>query len=746
MRAMEPDSISSIVTDPPYGLKFMGKGWDNNVPGIEFWEEALRVAKPGCHLLAFGGTRTYHRLACAIEDAGWEIRDSLMWVYGCLSDDTEILVDGKWEPYHKAIAGGLALCYNLDNDSFEWQEIQELVVYDYEDTAYRIQSDSTDQIVSRNHRCIVERSGNQVFQRAETLKQQESVPVLEDLHSLLKALPLPNQGTGSAQSNMLKSLQGFGYRSKEQEGSQATERTLRYGRNNVRSMRQKGLQAESMAKAGKSPNVQQSMQRGFTRSGLGKTRTQRPQRLVAGIRTCFTRKDDGSQQSGVEGRRNHFQESRQLHWGKIHSMPSRIQGNGTQRRLCHGASLIRGASNRASVAAHRSCTPYQPQSSRQPLGKSSAICHEQRSQTVRASRFTRSHLATVTPIDYKGIVWCVRVPSGAFVARRNGHVFVTGNSGFPKSHNISVAIDKHFNAEREVIGQSQYANRGRRTDNKVYSQATPCANEVVTAPATDAAKQWNGWGTALKPAWEPICVARKPLAADTIAANVLEYGTGAINIDACRVEAEGASLARNNAPGDNGWKNSSGGKNAAALREEQGLPAQGRWPANVIIDGSDEVLAEFAKYGTSKSTSQPRHNSARPKSVAKGQEYAHITSGFSDTGSAARFFYSAKASQAERNADGENDHATVKPISLMEYLCKLVTPPNGVVLDPFTGSGSTGVAALRCKFRFIGIELIEAHYHIALRRLNEANRLVTGQPKVLTGKASDFDALPLFST
>ena len=82
MQKMEANSISSIVTDPPYGLKFMGKGWDHSVPGVEFWEEALRVAKPGCHLLAFGGTRTYHRLACAIEDAGWEIRDSLMWVYG----------------------------------------------------------------------------------------------------------------------------------------------------------------------------------------------------------------------------------------------------------------------------------------------------------------------------------------------------------------------------------------------------------------------------------------------------------------------------------------------------------------------------------------------------------------------------------------------------------------------------------------------------------------------------------------
>jgi len=327
-------------------------------------------------------------------------------------------------------------------------------------------------------------------------------------------------------------------------------------------------------------------------------------------------------------------------------------------------------------------------------------------------------------------------------------------SGMPKSLNISKAIDNAAGAEREVIGQKTYADGktrksgGNETMHEGYQRPwridDPQKSERLTAPATDAAKQWDGWGTALKPAWEPICVARKPLAADTIAANVLAYGTGAINIDACRIEAEGASLARNNAPGDNGWKNSSGGKNAAAIREEQGLPAQGRWPANVIIDGSEEVLAEFAKYGERPNGGAVRNNQSR-NGFLKGSNPSSMV-GIKDTGSAARFFYSAKASQSERNAEGDNDHATVKPIALMEYLCKLVTQPNGVVLDPFAGSGSTGVGALRCKFRFIGIELLEAHYRIALRRLNEANRLVTGRPKVLTGHASDFDALPLFST
>ena len=102
MATLDAESVDSIVTDPPYGLSFMGKDWDHGVPGEAFWREALRVAKPGTHLLAFGGSRTYHRLACAIEDAGWEIRDCIMWVYGCLSEDTEVLTVDGWERYHIA--------------------------------------------------------------------------------------------------------------------------------------------------------------------------------------------------------------------------------------------------------------------------------------------------------------------------------------------------------------------------------------------------------------------------------------------------------------------------------------------------------------------------------------------------------------------------------------------------------------------------------------------------------------------
>lgn len=354
------NTVDSIVTDPPYGLSFMGKDWDHGVPGVAFWEAALRAAKPGAHLLAFGGTRTFHRLACAIEDAGWEIRDTVMWVYG---------------------------------------------------------------------------------------------------------------------------------------------------------------------------------------------------------------------------------------------------------------------------------------------------------------------------------------------------------SGFPKSHDVSKAIDKAAGAEREVVGQYRAATQ---TNNCGTSFNSSGADErgrtiaYITAPATPDAARWSGWGTALKPAWEPVIVARKPLCG-TVADNVLTWGTGAINVDGCRVGTTD-NLDRVSGSYDGT------GFGMAAGNITEAHPA-GRWPANLIHDGSDEVVGLL--------------------------------------NDAARFFYCAKASKRDRDEGCEeldakhighyaqdewsrehmgntpdakrqpvrNHHPTVKPTALMRYLVRLVTSPEGIVLDPFMGSGSTGKAAIMEGFRFIGIELDAEYLEIARARI-----------------------------
>ena len=364
------------------------------------------------------------------------------------------------------------------------------------------------------------------------------------------------------------------------------------------------------------------------------------------------------------------------------------------------------------------------------------------------------------------------MPTGAFVAVRNGVAFPTGNSGFPKSQNVSKAIDKardedlqpaadvakwlcdqmeqrgvtraqvseYFGAANiaqqwtthwtdgaakprvprvdqwaklkawlklpddmdsevwrlngnkgqpgenfkkgEVVGKREVLDirngHGREYGSAMYAgEKTGKIKVDITAPATDAARQWEGWGTALKPAHEPIVMARKPLAG-TVAANVLEHGTGALNIDGCRVESDGEHK-RSFQPTNNG--RSVYGKQAGF----EPTNAEGRFPTNLIHDGSDEA-----------------------------------TGGMGDC---QRYFYCAKANKRDRGEG--NKHPTVKPTELMRYLCRLVTPPGGVVLDPFMGSGSTGKAAMLEGFEFIGIELDPDYFAIAENRIQEAGQQVT---------------------
>lgn len=239
----------------------------------------------------------------------------------------------------------------------------------------------------------------------------------------------------------------------------------------------------------------------------------------------------------------------------------------------------------------------------------------------------------------------------------------------------------------------------------------------------------SGWGTALKPAWEPICLARKPLSEGTVASNVLEHGTGAINIDGCRV--------------GNGDDRVSGGK--SGLTPDGGLaigkswnggqlerPTGGRFPANVIHDGSDEVMTSFPN--TKSGMLKAHHKIRESENLAmSGKNYArNANPSFGDEGSAARFFYSAKAQKSDREAGLEdipktkgkrgNVHPTVKPLELMRYLCRLITPAGGTVLDPFMGSGSTGRAACMDGYKFIGCELDPEYYRIAKARIMETFR------------------------
>jgi site-specific DNA-methyltransferase (adenine-specific) len=282
-------------------------------------------------------------------------------------------------------------------------------------------------------------------------------------------------------------------------------------------------------------------------------------------------------------------------------------------------------------------------------------------------------------------------------------------SGFPKSHDVSKAIDKAAGAERtEVIGV-RHRNAKPFDDTAGWNPNSTTGDHAYTAPATPEAKQWQGWGTALKPALEPITVARKPLIG-TVAENVLQHGTGAINVDGGRVGTEDKIdfERKENGITQSGWKD--------VNRNPYEQHSEGRWPANFIHDGSEEVAALFPDTKSGKMGPwNNRTTNGSPNGIyGKFDENHPLSETYGDSGSAARFFYCAKASKADR---GENHHPTVKPTDLMRYLCRLVTPPKGIVLDPFMGSGSTGKGAILEGFDFIGIEREEEYCKIAEQRI-----------------------------
>jgi len=395
MAALPDSSVDAIVTDPPYGLSFMGKAWDYDVPKVEIWREAFRVLKPGGHLLAFFGSRTYHRGAVQIEDGGFEIRDQIMWIYGSgfpKSLDISKAIDKR---------GGVAADFSEFRDDVK---------------AAMVRAN-----ISRAQ--LQAALGNFMLSHYLTAGSQPAIPNWRDYQIIRDTVGLCDK------------------------------------------------------------------------------------------------------------------------WDDL----------------------------------------FAPQAKREVVGKAQ---------------------------------WS-----------NSANHFVPG-----EDHTARVQLD-------------------------------------ITAPATDAARKWQGWGTALKPSHEPIVMARKPLIG-TVAANVMEHGTGAINVDGCRV-GDGT---------DKGvWPITKRrhADVAYTLPPIETDTTVGRWPANVIHDGSDEPTRLF--------------------------------------GSAARFFYCAKANKADRGEG--NSHPTVKPTDLMRYLCRLVTPPGGVVLDPFMGSGSTGKAALLEGFDFIGIERDPNYYEIAQQRI-----------------------------
>jgi DNA modification methylase len=282
-------------------------------------------------------------------------------------------------------------------------------------------------------------------------------------------------------------------------------------------------------------------------------------------------------------------------------------------------------------------------------------------------------------------------------------------SGFPKSLNIGKAVDKLQGNEREVTGTTKANGMKAITKSRVeqgYRKNLTIANFRDERPTTKGTSEWEGKGTALKPAHEPICMARKPLAEKTVAENVLKYGTGGINIDESRVGKLGGVKKTNIEP-NSGSKNSGFGCNGKL--EELNL---GRFPANLIHDNSEEVRECFPNeserffksiiYQAKASKSERNKGCEGLEKKANAGSYEFRTDGSLD----------GKPTQPK-----SNHHPTVKPVALMEYLIKMVTPTNGIVLDPFMGSGTTGVACVLNDFEFVGIDLDKDYCEIARARI-----------------------------
>jgi len=330
------------------------------------------------------------------------------------------------------------------------------------------------------------------------------------------------------------------------------------------------------------------------------------------------------------------------------------------------------------------------------------------------------------------------------------HVF---GSGFPKNHDVSKAIDKQLGAEREKVPYaSRLAPRWLEESNKGNDRPLDAIDgedvhySESDVPVTEEGAKWHGWGTALKPAHEMWILVRKPLSEKNVACNVLKWGTGAINIAACRIgdaDTRGVTGSRDS----EGW-GTKGGHVAGS--------ACGRYPSNFILSQPMDVILDNQS-GISKSSSAPRHNKNEGGTATEFglKPFTYVPSFGDGEGGASRFFivlepesllpfyYCPKPSAREKNRgckqldhrscgvgalrDGgrgkkaKNTHPTVKAVALMEYLIRMITPSKGIVLDPFMGSGSTGVAAVKKGFRFVGVDMSREYYNIAVARLRHTD-------------------------
>lgn len=650
---LEEKSIDAIVTDPPYGLTsitkrygkedstpakegkdgsfarlskgFMGKTWDGTgiEYNVEFWKKCFKVLKPGGYLLSFGGTRTFHRIACAIEEAGFEIRDTLMWLYGCYSSDTQVLTNKGWKYFYELDKTEKILQWDKNTNLLNWYQPKEYFEYNIDDDMVHLKNRNTDQLITKNHSVYAKvtmrrKSKERSFNRYKACELKKSWNIdLPLAGQLINGLKVDN-------AYIIGWWLTDAYKHKDCNAcmfSQSKPRTLNKLKDwlNLHNIKY----SEYVKKAKKENHKDEHIIYVNNELSLWLRQNFPNRELTMNVLQW----DYNSRLNLLEGLMDGDGSIRENSYCEVFYSKNK-------ERLDIFQALVISLNIRSHIDYKKGCVYF----------------------NVKKNTTQLQNKHKLDNVHYVGKVYCLKTETGAFVVRRNGKAFISGNSGFPKSQNVGLAIDKKNGVDNRT---GNIKTDGSSTGSIV---TTGIGNLKREYEERQAQNEWRGWGTCLKPAYEPIIMARKPVEG-TVADNMLKYGVGGINIDECRVGDETVSI--HNAPiGTFAGGGRERGSDTNSYRE-----SQGRFPANVITDGSDEVkanmpdtksnggkttMSDFSKYkGSMMNTFNLKENSSR-----KDSNYIAPK----DEGSACRYFYCAKASKKDRDEGLEefNEFYTLK--------------------------------------------------------------------------------------
>jgi hypothetical protein len=691
------DHFDGLVTDPPYGYGFMGKDWDKAVVGMNTWKEVLRVMKPGAFGFIMSAPRqdVLARMIVNLQDAGFETGfTSIYWAYACVSDDTEVLTKEGWKQWEQLRMSNnydSILIYDQDKDRYSFESPSAWNAYEVEEDLFRIKSARTDQFVSRNHKVLT----SQGIRLAENLGEQAEVVYLPDLPPNFQRVACGDSQEARDSRNVLHSeLPAKGGHQKITYEWQAYPSMLR-----------------------------------------------NPETRTSG-------EDVRREELGLEGRRNLLQDPRKLCWGKICEVPPGVLADGSEGWLCDGTPSHGGPGHREAATQDRGGASRGSHPGQQSFDELSSLCQQSGSQTLRTRPSYRTTLATVSREPYRGIIYCPTVSTGLFVARRNGLIFITGNTGFPKASNISKMVDKRLG----VDGHGKTFN--------------------VTMPTSPLAKSLDGAyaGFQPKPAVEVILVVMKPLSEKSYLDQAMKDGKGVTWLEAGRIPINGADKKVLEAKNPHTVKALNEVYGDYSMCREPWEVPQGRFPANLLV--SDDVL-DVGR--VTKSVGGDQNKRGKKGIFGNGETKSSVPGGYGDTGTFSRYFsldawwealpesvrkafpflICPKPSKAEknlgcRNIDNEtyldesrhdkeaigcnnprnrtgkaskgNIHPTVKPVKLMSYLIAIGSRPGDLIFDPFMGSGTTLVAAKAMGRRAVGLDNDGDYIPVAEARVKAVNQ------------------------